>query len=168
MRRLLVLSCVTAMLGALLAVAPAIVRPDANRAEAGVACDNGGVFEGQQVVARHDIWYAMVVLCVERLGSGIRPGVMVWCGNGAGTQFPCNWDFNPLHLHNQSHTVIRSERAYATGKTGGDYIATPHWSNRSQCYEAYSDSPQLRVRFPDGYLTSWRSATWLSPLHISC
>jgi hypothetical protein len=47
MRRLLVLTCVAALLGLLVAVAPAIVRPDANRAEATVYCD------AYQTVAQH-------------------------------------------------------------------------------------------------------------------
>jgi hypothetical protein len=166
MRRFLVLTCVTALLGLLLAVAPAIVRPDANRAEAGVGCDSGET----QVVARHGPWVAWVWLCVEVLGSGVRPGVMVWCATASGTNALCNWDFSPLHLHNQLHNVIRSERAYATGKTAGAYIATPGWASRSQCTSAYSDSPLLRVRFPDGYLTPWVSATWqgIRALWITC
>jgi hypothetical protein len=157
MRRLLVLSCVTAMLGLLVAVAPAVVRQDANRAEASPSCDVGG----RQTVAQRDIWAAKVQLCVELSGAGVRPGVKVWCETGSGTQFPCNWDFDPLHLHNQRNTVIRQGRVHDTGKTNGAYLATPDWANRSQCTSAYSDSPQLRVRFPDGYLTSWKSATWL-------
>jgi hypothetical protein len=162
MRRLLMLTCVTAMLGVLVAVAPAIVRPDANRAEASVSCDIVA-----QVVARHADWAAQVLLCGERLGDGVRPAVKVFCGT-ASTQVPCNWDFNPLHLHNQRHTVIRQDRVHATGKTNGAYLATPNWAHRSQCLYAYSDSPQLRVRFPDGHLTPWVSATWQAGYYLPC
>lgn len=161
MRRLLVLSCVTALLGVVVAVAPAFVRPDANRAEALVACD-----KIDHTVARHGPWAATIWLCVEGLGSGVRPGAKVWCASQSDI-VPCNWDFNPMHLHNQNHTAIVNERAYATGKTLGDYIATPGWANRSQCIEAYSDSPLLRVRFPDGYLSPWTSASW-TVLNIPC
>jgi hypothetical protein len=157
MRRLLVLTCVTAMLGLLVAVAPAIVRPDANRAEAFTSCDAGG----RQTVARHDIWAAKVQLCVEVLGQGVRPGVKVWCETGSATQVPCNWDFNPLHLHNQRNDVIRSERVHETGKTGGAYLATSGWAYRSQCTSAYSDSPQLWIRFPDGRLVGPQTVPWL-------
>jgi hypothetical protein len=167
MRRLLVLGCVTALLGVLVAVTPAIVRPDANRAEAFVQCEDP--VDYPQIVARHGPWAAWVDLCVEVLETDIRPGAEVTCGT-ASTLVLCNWDFSPMHLHNQRHEVIRSERAYATGKTNGAYIATPHWSSRSQCTSAYSDSPQLRVRFPDGYLTPWVSATWqgIAALYPSC
>jgi hypothetical protein len=165
MRRLLVLSCVTAMLGMLVAVAPAVVRPDANRAEAYVNCDIV-----RQTVARHDIWAAKILLCVEVLGSGVRPGVKVWCETGSNTQFPCNWDFNPLHAHDLNTTLIHSERAHETGKTNGAYIATPNWGNRSRCTSgaAYSDAPLLRVRFPDGHLTPWVDAFWQAGYHVGC
>jgi hypothetical protein len=156
MRRLLVLTCVAALLGLLVAVAPAIVRPDANRAEATVYCD------AYQTVAQHGSWEAKVRLCVEVLGSGVRPGVLVYCSTAI-SSVPCNWDFNPLHLHNQNATLIRSERVHATEVWINNYLATPGWANRSQCNRAYSDSPQLRVRFPDGHLTDWKSATWQGP-----
>ena len=42
MRRFLVLTCVTVLFGLLVAVAPAVVRPDANRAEATVGCEDTG------------------------------------------------------------------------------------------------------------------------------
>jgi hypothetical protein len=156
MRRFLVLTCVTALLGALVAVAPAIVRPVANRAEAVDVCEG---FDFGQTVARHGPYAAWLQLCVEVLGTGVRPGARVRCGT-ASTIVPCNWDFSPMHLHNQNHTTIVNERAYATGKTNDAFIATPGWANRSQCIYAYSDSPTMRVRFPDGYLTPWVSATW--------
>jgi hypothetical protein len=162
MRRFLVLTCVTAMLGLLVAVAPAVVRPDANRAEANVTCDIVA-----QTVAQHANWAAKVLLCVEVLGSGVRPGVKVFCGT-ASTQVPCNWDFNPLHLHNQRHTVIREGRVHETGKTNGAYLATPTWANRSQCTSAYSDSPQLWVRFPDGSLAGPQTATWQAGYFVGC
>jgi hypothetical protein len=68
-----------------------------------------------------------------------------------------------MHLHNQNATAIRNERAYATGKTNGDYIATPGWASRSQCIKAYSDSPLMWVRFPDGHLAGPQTATWQGP-----
>ena len=157
MRRFLVLSCVTVLFGVLVAVAPAVVRPDANRAEAAVGCFYF------QTVAQHGPWAASVSLCVEKLEAGIRPGVKVYCGT-ASTQVPCNWDFNKLHLHNQNDTVIREGRVQATGKTNGAYLATPTWANRSQCIKAYTDAPQLWVRFPDGLLVGPQSASWLNPL----
>ena len=159
MRRFLVLTCVTVMLGLLVAVAPAVVRPDANRAEAFVGCEDtgGGNFH---TVAQHGPWEAELSLCVELLGSGVRPGAHVWC-HTATSQVPCNWDFRHMHLHNQNTTAIVNKQAYATGKTNGDYIATPApWANRSQCVTAYSDSPDLYVRFPDGALVGPRSVTW--------
>jgi hypothetical protein len=159
MRRFLVLTCVTAMLGLLVAVAPAIVRPDANRAEASVWCANGG----PQTVARHGPWAATLALCIEFLGSGVRPGAQVWCETSS-TQVPCNWDFRHMHLHNQNSTAIVNERAYATGKTNGAWIATPGWANRSQCTSAWSDSPDLYIRFPDGVLVGPQTTTWQGPL----
>lgn len=158
MRRFLVLTCVTAMLGLLVAVAPAVVRPDANRAEAGVFCDDTGA-GNHQTVAQHGPWEAELSPCVEILGSGVRPGATVWCHTST-SQVPCNWDFRHMHLHNQNTTAIVNQRAYATGKTNGAWIATPGWANRSQCVTAYSDSPDLYIRFPDGALVGPRSVTW--------
>jgi hypothetical protein len=144
------------MLGLLVAVAPAIVRPDANRAEAAVLCEDAG---SRQTVAQHGPWAARLDMCIEFLENGLRPGATVWCETST-TQVPCNWDFRHMHLHKQGGTLIRNERAYATGKTNGAWVATPHWSNRSQCVTAYSDSPDLYIRFPDGALVGPRSTTW--------
>jgi hypothetical protein len=156
MRRFLVLTWVTALLGLLVAVAPAIVRPDANRAEATV------YFDAYQTLARHGPWAAEVRLGVEVLGSGVRPGVLVYCVT-ATSSVPCNWDFNPMHLHNQNATVIRSERVHATDVWINNYLATSGWSNRSQCIKAYSDSPLVWIRFPDRYLAGPQTATWQGP-----
>jgi hypothetical protein len=165
MRRFLVLICVTAMLGLLVAVAPAVVRPDANRAEALTACEDTGT--GHHTVAQHGPWEAEVSLCAEFLQNGVRPGANVWC-HTATSQVPCNWDFRHMHLHNQNTTAIVNQRAYAIGKTNGAFIATPGWANRSQCVTAYSDSPDLYIRFPDGALIGPRSLTWRgSPYNCS-
>jgi hypothetical protein len=164
MGRLLVLTCVTAMLGLLVAVAPAVVRPDANRAEASVWCEDAGSF---QTVAQHGPWEATLTMCIELLGSGVRPGAEV-SGHTSTTQVPCNWDFRHMHLHKQDGTAIVNERAYATGKTNYAWVATPGWANRSQCVTAYSDSPDLYIRFPDGALVGPKSTTWRTlPYHCT-
>jgi hypothetical protein len=163
MRRFLVLTCVAALLGLLMTVAPAIVHPDANRAEAAVRCDP----VGSQTVARWSAWAASVVLCLEVLGNGVRPGALVYCET-ASTSVPCNWDFYPLDLRNQNNTLIHSERAHATNKTNGAYIATPHWANTIYCNTGYSESPSMRVRFPDGKLSSWHTVEWQNNVGSPC
>jgi hypothetical protein len=163
MRRLLALGCVTMLLGLLFAVAPAIVRPEANRAEAVLRCDLGT--GSVQTIARRGPWAAKVLLCVEALGNGVRPGARVWCGT-ASTQVPCNWDFNPFQLIDETRLVEYEERANEQGKTNGAYIATPHWASRSVCIHAESNA-FVKVRFPDGVLSSLHYVTWIGVL-ASC
>jgi hypothetical protein len=83
-------------------------------------------------------------------------------------RFPAIGNFHPLRLKNQNATVIHFEVAHETGKTNGAYIATPNWVSRSRCTYAYSDSPQLKVRFPDGYLSPSVTATWLNLPFVHC
>jgi hypothetical protein len=121
----------------------------------------------RQTVARHSSWAADVQLCVELSGVSSRPGVLVWCHTST-TQVPCNWDFNPLHLHDQYGFFVFGERTGGVGKTNGAYIATPHWTDCPSGDQRYSDTPNMRVRFPDGYLSPYVSATWQRGTFVSC
>jgi hypothetical protein len=167
MRRLLALTSVATILALLAVVAPALVRPDANRAEALVTCN--GTFK--QTIAQHDVWVAKVLLCVEVLGDGVRQGAKVYCGT-ASTQVPCNWDFDPHQLFNELGIAVAGARMHETGKTGGDYMAVPNWTPRADAdcahYDVFSETLAVRVRFPDGYLTDWKRALWQGYGFVPC
>jgi hypothetical protein len=162
MRRVLPLVSTVVLFSLTMVVTTAIVRPSANRAEAGVLC-NGP----RQTVARHGNWAAIVQLCVEVSTGSSRPGVHVWCQT-ATTQVACNWDFDPLHLHDQHGFFLFGERTLGTGKTNGAYIATPHWIDCPSGDQRYSDTPNMRVRWPDDTRSPYVSATWQGTTYVTC
>lgn len=154
MRRLLVLSFVTALLGVLVAVAPAVVRPAANRAEASVvSCD-----PVIHTIARHSIYAAKMRMCIEYFSNSARPGAKVDCVT-ATTHVSCNWAMasHDVGLYDMGGYAIWSSSygIHAVGKTNGAYIATPDACTHSDCLapNPLGTWGYVQVRFPDGHLT---------------
>lgn len=151
MRRLLVLSFVTALLGVLVAVAPAVVRPAANRAEASVvSCD-----PVIHTLARYSKWAAKMRMCIEYFSNAARPGAKVDCVTST-THVPCNWAVENVNLSDMGGNQIWHSDfgIHASGKTNGAYIATPDACTQSNCVgpNPLGTSGLVWVRFPDGHL----------------
>ena len=146
----------------LLVVAPAIINPQAHRAEANVWCNpyNGGV------IARTGPYAAWVNPGVEFSTGGARAMVYVHCYTAYG-DVPCNWELRHLilerYLNARDPIVVRDRYAHQTGVANG-YIAAPDsWypcpvSSYHPACQYLARSPDIYVRFPNGTLVGPRES----------
>jgi hypothetical protein len=153
--------CIVLTLSAVGIVAPAVVNPQAHRAEANVYCDlwSGGV------IARSGPYAAWVNPCVEFSTGGARAIVYVHCYTDSG-DVPCNWEFRHLILErylNGQTIVVKNRYAHQTGVANG-YIAAPDsWYPcpvypYNPAYHYSARSPDIYVRFPNGRLIGPRES----------
>ena len=154
--------CIVLALSVLLVVAPALINPQAHRAEANVWCSpyNGGV------IARTGPYAAWVNPCVEFSTGGARAMVYVHCYTASG-DVPCNWEFRHLildrYLNAQNPIEVRNRYAHETGVANG-YIAAPDsWYPcpvypYNPAYQYLARSPDIYVRFPNGTLVGPRGS----------
>jgi hypothetical protein len=171
-KKLAVLGVTVVALALLGAVAPSVVAPKANRAEALTRC---GVGSGG-VIARNGPYAAWVNMCVEHLGEGVRALAYVHCYTGSG-DVPCNWEFRDLELWRGSPADpdrVRWVHGYAhqTGVRNGYIAAEDHgWG---PCLNTivggiwFGQSPRIYIRFPNGVLSGPRSLTGASVVHQDC
>jgi hypothetical protein len=169
MRRRISALAVVVVLAFLGAVAPSVVAPNANRAEALIRCPASG-----GVIARSGPYAAWVDMCVEHLGTGVRAMAYVHCYTASG-DVACNWEFKNLELwrHPSGPPVLHKQGyAHKTGLANGYVAAQDHgWA---PCLGTITgglwsaSSPKIYVRFPNGVLAGPRSQNGLAVVHQDC